>query len=323
MARLLREVPELMVLIKGIGVASRTVLCFWILWIIIVYVFAVLFRQLTTSYAYSDASDKYFPSVPEGMSTLLLDGIFPLHAQIMNDMGVAHWIMWPVMLLFVVLVSLILLNMLVGVMVDVIQVIGASQKETAQVTLVASQLRTAMSDMGHEADTSFTKYEFQKFVSEPDVMAILGRNDVDLVALLETSEIIFEDLDRQGEQFTFNTLINVAMDMRGSNGATVKDINETQRIVKSLVQESEQIVSRTITNAVEHLSKELKERDAEREAREREKMIEDDDMSDDELSDGATADGSQSVQCMTPMGADSMMTLNVSALTAFSQESSP
>lgn len=42
MARLLRQVPELMVLLKDIGAASRTVSVFSALWLIIVYVFAVV-----------------------------------------------------------------------------------------------------------------------------------------------------------------------------------------------------------------------------------------------------------------------------------------
>merc|ERR1719440_643952 len=47
MVRLLRSVPELLIIIKGIHHASRSVMVFFTLYLIIIYVYAVIFRQLT------------------------------------------------------------------------------------------------------------------------------------------------------------------------------------------------------------------------------------------------------------------------------------
>jgi len=41
LARLMRAIPELVILLKGIGAASRSVFVFFLLWVIIIYVFAV------------------------------------------------------------------------------------------------------------------------------------------------------------------------------------------------------------------------------------------------------------------------------------------
>merc|ERR1719359_2750168 len=65
MARLLRSIPELVVLIKGIKAVSRSVLVFFLLWFIIIYVFAVLFKQLTYD---EDIGDRYFETVPHAMN---------------------------------------------------------------------------------------------------------------------------------------------------------------------------------------------------------------------------------------------------------------
>merc|ERR1712125_95991 len=92
MARLLRQVPELMVLLKGIGAASRTVTVFSALWLIIVYVFAVVFRQLTVNYAYNDTVHN-FSSVTYSMNTLLLNGILPAHQGLVDDVAHANWIL--------------------------------------------------------------------------------------------------------------------------------------------------------------------------------------------------------------------------------------
>merc|ERR1719375_1287971 len=69
MARLLRAAPELMILIKGMGVASRSVCFTLVLLLILVYFFAIVFRQLLAD---TDAGSLYFDSVPEGMVSLVL-----------------------------------------------------------------------------------------------------------------------------------------------------------------------------------------------------------------------------------------------------------
>merc|ERR1719478_658813 len=60
-ARLLRMVPELVVILRGIGAAIRSVGFFILLTAIIIYVFAVGFTQITKD---NDAGERYFSSVP-------------------------------------------------------------------------------------------------------------------------------------------------------------------------------------------------------------------------------------------------------------------
>merc|ERR1712232_1109979 len=50
MARLLRAIPEVVILVKGIGAASRSVVVFCILWAMIIYVFAVVFKEFTVGH---------------------------------------------------------------------------------------------------------------------------------------------------------------------------------------------------------------------------------------------------------------------------------
>merc|ERR1719327_172440 len=61
MARLLRHLPELLILIKGMFAASRSVCVTLFLLIVSVYVFAIIFRQMTMN---TVLGDLYFPSVP-------------------------------------------------------------------------------------------------------------------------------------------------------------------------------------------------------------------------------------------------------------------
>merc|ERR550532_2916939 len=71
MAKLLRSMPELLILIKGMVSAMRSVFFTLLLLGILIYVFAIAFRQLTAD---TDAGKIYFYNIPKSMHTLLIDG---------------------------------------------------------------------------------------------------------------------------------------------------------------------------------------------------------------------------------------------------------
>eukprot|EP00438_Fugacium_kawagutii_P025138 Skav208292 [mRNA] locus=scaffold897:78254:80778:+ [translate_table: standard] len=51
-------------------------------------------------------------------------------------------------------------------------------------------------------------------------------------------EMVYEDLERQGESMTFERMIEFMLNGRGSNTATVRDIKELLRMVQSAIQRS-------------------------------------------------------------------------------------
>merc|ERR1711959_597108 len=226
--------------------------------------FAVVFRQLTVNYAYGPITYN-FQSVTLSMNTLLLNGILPLHQALVDDVARANWIFWPLMVFFVVLASVTLLNMLVGVMVDIIQVIGFAQKEGITVSVLATGLREVMKEMDRNPEAPFSKYEFLKFLNEPQVMGLFYENGVDVIALVETSEFVFEDMQRQQEEFHFSNLIDMVMNLRGTNPATVRDVKDSLKFTKFLVRDVEFQVIRRFDDAFFQLRLELQNRDSERE----------------------------------------------------------
>eukprot|EP00913_Durusdinium_trenchii_P000277 g251.t1 len=62
LTRLLRSFPELMIIVKGLAFAARSVCVFSLLWAIITYAFAIILRQLTEG---SAIGTTFFSSVPD------------------------------------------------------------------------------------------------------------------------------------------------------------------------------------------------------------------------------------------------------------------
>merc|ERR1711974_141096 len=73
--RLLRMFPELLVLIRGIGIAIRSVFFTLVLLIVLTYVFSICLKIMTESDP--DINNEYFPTVWTGVKTMLLWAIVP------------------------------------------------------------------------------------------------------------------------------------------------------------------------------------------------------------------------------------------------------
>ncbi|CAE7695275.1 Scn1a [Symbiodinium sp. CCMP2456] len=333
MAKLLRAVPELVIIIKGIGFAARSVVVFFMLWTMIIYVFAILLRQLTQSH---DVGPKYFSSVSHSMMTLFLNGIVPNQANIINEVGVASWAFWLILVCFVLLASVTIMYMLVGVLVEVMTVISATEKEGMTVSadsskpdhlswlsfdlslddsckqIASSALWQISASLGatqwqfsaslgatqvllemfmlvpesdgdrHCRDTKevpLSQREFQALLVEEEHPGIgrkaafmkhfaanlckcdfveFAQNRLVVHQRTETEFVIYEDMNKLGKStlsctcdsdqgigkglrlcqggMTFENLVDTILNLRGKNTATVKDVKEQARVIKSMVQ---------------------------------------------------------------------------------------
>lgn len=235
MARLLRAVPELVIIMKGLGFAARSVSIFFLLCIIIVYVFAVLFRQLTDGDA---IGQELFPSVPHAMDTLLLNAIFPDSSGIISKISGANIWLWPIIVFFFSLVSVTIMYMLVGVLVDVVGLVATVEKEGLEVSYLAGLLRNELENLGYKADSPISQFEFQNLMLEPSIVKIVAGAGVDVIVLADMMDLLMEDILKQGGSITFPGLMEIVLSMRGSNPATVKDFKEQIKMFKVIMNEA-------------------------------------------------------------------------------------
>lgn len=221
MAKLLRAVPELVIIIKGIGFAARSVLVFFLLWTMIIYVFAIVLRQTTAGY---DFGTKRFSTVSHAMVTLFLSGIVPGQADLVDEAGYAHWAFWLILVFFVLLASVTIMYMLVGVLVEVMTVISSTEKEGMTVSYVATSLRAIMHQLNYSTEVPLSQREFRQLLREEE--------------LADTAEVIYEDFSKHGMSMDFTNLMDTILNLRGKNTATVKDVKEQSRVIKSVVQQT-------------------------------------------------------------------------------------
>jgi len=242
--RLLRAVPELMVLIKGIGAASRSVVWTFAFLLIIIYTFAVVFKMVTDGRA---VGDKYFGTIPDAMSFLLLTGLLPDSAEPAYEMGRSHIIDALLFMIFIGLAMITVMNMLVGVLVEVVSVVSAVEKESMNMAYVKCELERIFQELGCDITSDLTQQDIMQCLMHPEVTRVFSSVGVDVPCLVEVAALHFFSA---GEAISFVDFLIQVFELREDKYARVKDIVSLR---KFLAKELSAMESRLVRNEVSQI----------------------------------------------------------------------
>lgn len=180
-ARIMKAFPELMMIIKGILAATRTVACTVILMAMVIFVWSILF---VSQYHQGDAQDDefgecyieyYFGSLGKAFFTLfvtgtLLDDIQPLMQVIMAQGD--PWMLIS-MILFILIASFNVLNTLVGVLVEVVCATSEGEKLKAKDARVRETIRAIFDQMDEDHSGLISHTDFIHMKDHKTVMKAL------------------------------------------------------------------------------------------------------------------------------------------------------
>merc|ERR1719310_1466953 len=121
------------------------------------------------------------------MNSLLLDGTLPDQAQIINDVGEEGWVYRFLVLFYILLASLTVMNMLVGVLCEVVSVVSSVEKESLLVNYVKGTLLHMLQTSGLDADGDhlIAKHEFEALLENPIAAKALSEVGVDVIGLVD------------------------------------------------------------------------------------------------------------------------------------------
>jgi len=228
--RMLRSLPELMILIKGMITAMTSVFYVMCLLVIFTYVFAIAFTQLTVD---TEVGDVYFANVALSMYSLLIHATFLDDlAGFMNDL---RGEMWPLLILafiFISLAALTVMNMLIGVLCEVVTAVAATENEER----VASEVQEKLSGIAQSLDRNFdgkiSYEEFTRIIESPEALRALQDVGVNPLGLVDFAELFFFE-DGQPVDLPFDAFMEMVLDLRESNEAKVKDVLNLWKNIKS------------------------------------------------------------------------------------------
>jgi len=224
----------LLFMLKGMLAATRGVFFTMVMLTFVLCVAGIVMRLLSDK---TEIGAKYFPSVHTsvyflGMHGALLDNVGP----IMHELS-AHEPMCAVCYAVVImLAALTMMNMLVGVLCEVVSAVAATEQEELDVSHVRSTLKKILQDTGLDTfqDGYISKDEFAELVQTKEAIVALKEVGVDVTILVDYADTMFQS-DKEGKEFkknlSFSEFMDLVLQLRDTNHATVKDVTNLRKFV--------------------------------------------------------------------------------------------
>lgn len=226
MSRLLFMIPELVILVKGMLVALRSVFFTLMLLFMLTYGFAICFTQAAKD---TELEKTYFSDVGSSMSTLVLDIILPDKKPIVSALAAVHWTYTFGSLIYILLGSLTIMNMLLGILVDVVTTVSGAETELNEIDFARRTLLNLIHDTSADVDNDnrISRDEFMALVAKPEAIRALSSLGVDALGAVDLLDVMFES----EEAMPFAVFMHNMLMLRGSNVATVKDIVDIRKFI--------------------------------------------------------------------------------------------
>jgi len=221
-ARLLRTVPEVAILIKGMGQATRSMVVTLTILMLVIYLFAILLTQLLTGTALAEKGHP-LSRVMSAMNFMLTQVLCGFDTEIFDELlsvGVSFYVLW---LAFVVLAQFTIMNMLIGILCDVVNGAAESQKEAA----VMEDMEQQILQLDLDATGEITPEELHQAISNDNIVRRLDQLGVDVSALVDFAKFVMADAG----SIPVAEFVEMVAQFRGNKGATVKDIVDLRKFV--------------------------------------------------------------------------------------------
>jgi len=265
MVRLLRVLPEVMILLKGIAAAARSLFFTVLLLLVLLFLFSVVLRTQSSD---SSSLKAMFSSIPSSMWILLLDGILmDGPADRLNAIGEESNAMSCIVLLFIFLSLHTVLNMLIGILCDVVKNIAAAEKDRLAVHYLQSNVLEILHSHDRDNDRHIHKSEFELLMQNPEMHLVLTRFGVNVSDLASLKDVLFEDAqaveddsdseaDTDGKPFcppklSFVDFLELVLRLRGGNAAMVTDVVQFREYFQERCLFYEDTLERQRTQAAE------------------------------------------------------------------------
>jgi hypothetical protein len=224
LVRMLRSFPELVIMVKGMLTAVASVMYCLGLLIMITYVFSIALTQISDREYEGGVWETYYTSVPHAMYTLAVYGLFGDNLAEFCDMNRAeNTACLIIVTIYVILASMTVLNMLIGILCQVISSVAIAERESIMVDQVHSEFESILKTLDKDNNGTVGWQEFQVILTSQVALKALEGVGVDPEGFIDAAEDSFFE-DGAEKEVTFDALMRMILDCRGGQNAMVSDV---------------------------------------------------------------------------------------------------
>ncbi|CAE7522060.1 pkd2, partial [Symbiodinium sp. CCMP2456] len=173
---------------QGLGIGVEELFLFFMV-VIIVYIFSIAFTQLAQGTVMGSV---YFPTVQHAMYSLLIYGTFLDDiAPFCDAVGAESIACLTLVFIFSILSACTVLNLLIGVLCEVVSQVAQNEKEDIMVQFVTMKLQTLLQSLDINNDGRISQAEFVQIMELPEAVLALEEVGIDAVSIVDFTEYIF------------------------------------------------------------------------------------------------------------------------------------
>jgi len=251
LVRIIKNWPELFTMCKAIVFAMRSTLITVILVVLLLYVFSIVFVKLLRSYEELIEALPDFKTIHGTMWLLAIEGVLLDGPKDTLSILVEHsYIMTATFLVFIGISAFTLVNMLIGIICNVVDEVSRQSKDDADATYLKNTMLEFLECHDDDNNRAIKKEEFRVLLKSPVIRLILTRFGVDVDDLksmennffghMDTEHTSFDDLsfpkqssDKQEcPDVPFSQFLRMVLRLRQTNSAKVTDVVDLREFIK-------------------------------------------------------------------------------------------
>ncbi|CAK0791456.1 unnamed protein product [Prorocentrum cordatum] len=229
LVRMLRALPELLILVKGALRAMKTVMFVISLLFAITYVFGIAMVLLLEG---TSAGAEMFPTVPQAMYSLLLYGtLLDNLVFVCAKLEESSVVGLGVFFIYIALAALTVLNMLIGVLCEMVSLVAHQEKDRMLTILAEEKLALVIKNLDQNDDFRLSKREFLDILVNPSAAQALTDIGVDPIGVIDFADLIFSNEVGQEADLSFEEFMEIILQLRGTNSSTVRHMIELKHMI--------------------------------------------------------------------------------------------
>ena len=202
-----------------------------------------------------------FDTIGNAMWTLFMDGTLLdniggtlSNLRYLEDAGydwTTGWIMILVFTVYVLLTAITIMNMLIGVLCEVVSAVKKRDEEQIAVDYMKQHLRGVLAELDHDGNGLVSKNELVDICATPLAVRVLEGLDISPQDLVDLTNCELEARYSAGEAPELNReeLLEKILSLRGNKDITMQDIvhlhGDLRRIIQRLAEDFQKLMKQT------------------------------------------------------------------------------
>lgn len=251
MAKLMKTFPELMLIVKGLAAAVRAVSWTLVVLVMILTVWSIVFTSIyhqgfATDEEVATRIESLFGNLSKSAFSLIIMGTLLDEVTYCCNMirQSGELVMLAVFIVFIVISSFMMLNMLLGILVEVVANTAEGEKNKEKNTIVRQAMAAVLNDLGVEG-TGISQQKFLSMSNNPKLLKDLQELGIKPKHFQLISKILFDDKDARSKD---KEIVGELFRLQPGTPLNFSDLARTE---KKLMEQRKEIKKRI--SRIEHL----------------------------------------------------------------------